>query len=1068
MATFNGGTGNDSLAGGTGNDLINGLAGNDTLGGNTGDDTMDGGVGNDTFIVNSSGDKVIEAFNGGTDTIQTALLDPLATFSLASYTYVENLAYTGTLAAQLKGNSLANLIKANSAAATNDTLYGGAGNDTLFGYGGNDSLMGGSGDDRLDGGIGTDMMIGGIGNDTYVVSATTDRVFEYASGGFDTIESAALKDLRLAWTQQVEGLTYTGTTAAALHGNGLGNSIVSQSATNDTLRGYDGNDTLDGGGGTDSMLGGVGDDVYMVSTADVVNEVAGEGTDTFIGAKTSIGIAAYATTIENLFYTGSTGAAVTGNAMDNVVSGGSGADTVSGANGNDTLGGGSGADSLIGGNGNDALYGGGFQNSIVGAMVADTAVDTLDGGAGNDTYWVDNLSDRITEATTGGTRDVVFSSIDNSLATPGNVYANVEALVLRAGSDAWYGGGGTGNDIIVGNQGDNHLVGGAGNDTLSASADTTFYYYTGASDVLEGGAGNDALVGFSFYGGAYPYLQEVTYFGGAGNDLYVIGTNSAGAAGLDSGGTDTAVLMGSGSIAAIEGVENLVLYGAGGANDTAALAAINAVYGAAYNGASYTGSLGTAIEGTGNELANQITGNAFANRLYGLAGNDAITGGDGNDTLDGGAGTDNLTGGAGNDWFVVDGADVVVEAVGGGFDIVSSATLTSYAGFANVEGLQYTGTNNVGLNNGSGNTSNDYFGGGSGADTLAGFGGNDTLDGGAGNDEVNGGAGADSLLGGIGDDSVVGGTENDTIGGGVGNDSLEGNGGNDSIDGGDGNDTIAGGTENDSILGGLGVDSILGGEGNDQLWAGENSYGPGDTSANTVLGGDGNDTITGARGADTLSGNAGNDLLVGGEGSDLIDGGSVTNSGLYYSPGGDVLWGGVQYGAANAVADTFRIGAPTADNKAVDAGGGSYVFNTGTLIADFSSGSDTIRLAASMVGDNDTTLENVFVKDAAGGTFTSTAEMVIFRTNVIGPSFSSGSASIAAFNALPVTTVIGSADAAFAAGAERIFVVDNGISSAIFQFTAANADAAVTVDELALLAVVYNDAAMDGSDFGLF
>ena len=43
------------------------------------------------------------------------------------------------------------------------------------------------------------------------------------------------------------------------------------------------------------MRGGTGDDLYLVSTADVVAELIGEGSDTFLGAKTDIGVAAYAT-----------------------------------------------------------------------------------------------------------------------------------------------------------------------------------------------------------------------------------------------------------------------------------------------------------------------------------------------------------------------------------------------------------------------------------------------------------------------------------------------------------------------------------------------------------------------------------------------------------------------------------------------------------------------------------------------------------------------------------------------------------------------------------------------------
>jgi Ca2+-binding RTX toxin-like protein len=72
---------------------------------------------------------------------------------------------------------------------------------------------------------------------------------------------------------------------------------------------------------------------------------------------------------------------------------------------------------------------------------------------------------------------------------------------------------------------------------------------------------------------------------------------------------------------------------------------------------------GSALNGTGNALANVITGNANANvlsggagndTLYGGAGGDRLLGGDGNDRLFGGDGLDYLTGGTGSDLFVAE------------------------------------------------------------------------------------------------------------------------------------------------------------------------------------------------------------------------------------------------------------------------------------------------------------------------------------------------------------------------------------------------------------------------------
>ncbi len=51
------------------------------------------------------------------------------------------------------------------------------------------------------------------------------------------------------------------------------------------------------------------------------------------------------------------------------------------------------------------------------------------------------------------------------------------------------------------------------------------------------------------------------------------------------------------------------------------------------------------INGTGNNLANEIIGNIGNNYIDGVTGNDQLYGREGNDTLLGGSGADTLTGG---------------------------------------------------------------------------------------------------------------------------------------------------------------------------------------------------------------------------------------------------------------------------------------------------------------------------------------------------------------------------------------------------------------------------------------
>ena len=143
-------SGNDSMGGLGGNDTLTGLAGDDTLDGGAGDDSMVGGLGDDTYYVDSTGDRVVELANQGTDTVTT---------SLTSYTLgsnVENLTYTGPAAFKGKGNTL------------NNSIVGSLGSDILTGLAGDDTIRGGAGSDQILGGSGNDVLTGGAGADYFV------------------------------------------------------------------------------------------------------------------------------------------------------------------------------------------------------------------------------------------------------------------------------------------------------------------------------------------------------------------------------------------------------------------------------------------------------------------------------------------------------------------------------------------------------------------------------------------------------------------------------------------------------------------------------------------------------------------------------------------------------------------------------------------------------------------------------------------------------------------------------------------------------------------------------------
>lgn len=166
--------GKDSLHGGLGDDTLRGGEGADSLFGGGGLDRLEGGPGDDLYRVTEAGVLVVEAADGGIDTV----------FSTASFTlpnHVENLTLLGGSAIDGVGNGLANGLVGNNFA------------NLLEGLGGADSLAGGHGDDTLIGGAGADTLSGGNGADVFRYGAAhhgLDLVTDYDVPR-DTIEVSA-------------------------------------------------------------------------------------------------------------------------------------------------------------------------------------------------------------------------------------------------------------------------------------------------------------------------------------------------------------------------------------------------------------------------------------------------------------------------------------------------------------------------------------------------------------------------------------------------------------------------------------------------------------------------------------------------------------------------------------------------------------------------------------------------------------------------------------------------------------------------------------------------------------
>lgn len=192
----------------------------------------------------------------------------------------------------------------------------------------------------------------------------------------------------------------------------------------DLLSGYGGDDVLAGGGGADVMIGGTGNDRYYVeNVGDDVIESENEGIDSVFTTLTSYTLAANA---EQLRFIGLGDFAGTGNDRNNALYGGAGSDTLDGGNGSDLLAGGAGDDVMI-------------------------------GRAGDDRYYVHEAGDVVMEADDEGI-DTVVTSLSTYI-----LGADVEELRFV----------GSGNFSGTGNELDNKIDGGAGDDMLWVRVATT-------------------------------------------------------------------------------------------------------------------------------------------------------------------------------------------------------------------------------------------------------------------------------------------------------------------------------------------------------------------------------------------------------------------------------------------------------------------------------------------------------------------------------------------------------------------------------------------------------------------
>jgi trimeric autotransporter adhesin len=888
-----GGAGDDVLTGGDGllyagvDTIIDGGDGNDTILSFSNLDFLDGGADDDRFVIYAFMPNSVTTILGssGVDTVDFHLTSSVTgTMALFQGTglvtentgifHKRDVRFSDDEIENFIGSPFADLVDGNDAA---NMMTGGGGNDVLSGGLGNDRMVNDQGADRLYGdfpaAILSDAETGIAGDpikslrvlateasegDTARISVSLD-LFTYAAiPGSNGVSSFTLKvlvggqqvqfisggatvstaggefshsDTTQSYVSQYQydlivlGLDPNADDVVSVVADGTGfhplSGIFVQSQQTAAVEFFDfnyagGNDTFDGGApgtGAGTFIGGLGDDTYIIrDTADVILENGAEGNDT---VQTDIAGYVLPFAVENLQILGTAALDVSGNAFANVLNGNIGANVLDGREG----------------------------------------ADIMRGNGGGDTYFVDNVLDKIVE--------VFDAPVDLAITRVSYVLgANVEQLRLAAGAGNINGTGNTLSNTILGNESNNVLNGGLGNDTMAGGLGSDTYYVVETNDlvqevndifgldtvfstrnyVLTNYVENLTLMGAATAGTGNAWGNALrgnslanTLFGWAGNDFL------DGGAGVDTldGGAGNDVLAGGAGIDFFAGgagndtyiVDNVAEL----ITETTGVDTIQTAFSFSLEGYALVENLtltgGGSLSGTGNALNNVITGNDGSNilsggdgndtisgglgndRILGDGGNDRLFGGQGNDILDGGLGVDRLEGGFGNDIYRLEALDVVVETdFFGGTDMVESQVTYSLGAF--LENLRLMGSASI---NGTGN---EY------ANMITGNSGDNRLDGKAGPDVMAGGAGNDTYIVDGGGDIVI--------------------------------ETASAGTDTVQSS----IDFVLGANVENLTLTGGALFGTGNALANRIIGTSGANVLDGKLGADILTGGAGADSFV--------------------------------------------------------------------------------------------------------------------------------------------------------------------------------------------------------------
>jgi Ca2+-binding RTX toxin-like protein len=653
-------------------------------------------------------------------------------------------------------------------------IVGTAAGETLTGTAEDDLILGLDGADTINAGAGDDILVGGPG-----LSVSGQYRDEFNSGNFnnsngttswtatpwaETNDSGGVQSGQIRIDDGNNVLRFYG--GAGQNGAEI-TRVVNLAAASTVTITYDYDaDNLDGAEQVRVMFAADGVNYTLLNTIDANDN--GSGNHVLTGV--------FSSTARIRFETSAISATDENVEVDNLNIAFSAVETLNGGAGNDTY-------SVTAGDGNDVINE--LANEGAADRISILAPNQLDGGGlpvinpdtGLPVPFMSSLNaaDDNTGTQTGSlvitygfqTGPLQTITVNNHFNGAGaaNAQVGVERIGFN-GSTVWGYLLGT-DDYFVSRLDPADRAGGDLN--LSTSTQQNFLVgENGINDEITGGTANDLIFGGS---------GDNDLFGGLGDDL-LVGGNGNGDDDLLDGGADADTMVGlnGNDTYVVDDLLDVVVEAAGANTGTDTVQTLMAELSienmANVENLEYTGIDADPFVGTGNAGNNEITGGDLNDTLSGLAGND---------TLDGGLGADIMRGGADNDVYVVDDAGDVVDEVAlgsSGIDRVESDI--SYVLGAGVENLDLNndapnGTGNELANIINGNDAANNLQGAAGADTLNGDDGNDFLDGGSGNDTISGGDDTDTIIGGAGDDTIdVGGGVNTIVynAAGFGNDTI--------------------------------------------------------------------------------------------------------------------------------------------------------------------------------------------------------------------------------------------------------------------------------------------------------